>query len=209
MTKYNNKVIWTYVTRVFSFFTLSTFLPFLKISENNIKRLWTYLKCPFSGHRLWSDTDNIIKRKSYIIHNIWPSEFVITGEGTVINFPYIQLPFINCNNKGSICSSKAFLWFPLVSFLLFFFYLVLVVLFWLVSSKKIRSSFYNKLPAEMKYWSICYIWSKLSCKVKPYLAWLSEPHATSLYRVLFEYFRKRLVRIFQNSHNLQQIYKNT
>ena len=126
MTKYNNKVIWTYVTRVFSFFTLSTFLPFLKISENNIKRLWTYLKCPFSGHRLWSDTDNIIKRKSYIIHNIWPSEFVITGEGTVINFPYIQLPFINCNNKGSICSSKAFLWFPLVSFLLFFF-----ISFWL------------------------------------------------------------------------------
>ena len=121
MTKYNNKVIWTYVTRVFSFFTLSTFLPFLKISENNIKRLWTYLKCPFSGHRIWSETDNIIKRKSYIIHNIWPSEFVITGEGTVINFPYIQLPFINCNNKGSICSSKAFLWFPLVSFLLFFF----------------------------------------------------------------------------------------
>ena len=50
------------LTRVFSIFILSTFLPFLKISENNIKPLWTYLKYSFSCHRVWGDTQDIIKR---------------------------------------------------------------------------------------------------------------------------------------------------
>ena len=66
------------LTRVFPIFILSTFLPLLKISENNIKPLWTYLKCSFSGHKVWGDTQDIIKRNpanirlgEYVLKTSW------------------------------------------------------------------------------------------------------------------------------------------
>ena len=125
----------------------------------------------------------------------------------IMNFPNLRLPLINCTYK---VNDLWFHWFFLEPSCLLFcylFYLVLALLFRLVSSQKILTSHYNKLTLEMNYWNICYK-SKLCCESKLFLVWLSEPHATSLYWVLFKYYFKQLVRIFQNSHNLQQIHEN-
>ena len=154
--------------------------------------------------------------KPYIIHNLCLSEFAVAGEGTVmckemnlyfivvdfITFPTYTLPSINCGKVIDVwfdCFCNGFFLVPCC--LLFICFIpVLALLIWFFSSQKLLSSNYNKLPAEMQYWSIFYKSKRLRIQT---VFSLIEWTTCSIVQVTH---RKRLVRSFENSHNLQQIY---